>query len=76
MNNSGNIKIKSTQVARQDDNFRKGANWMLGMVEEVLSNITLTVENNGIVYDTKLDNAFIHKIIDKLKLKNENTLSK
>ena len=67
MNNSGDIMIKHTQVSDNVE-FREGANWMLSRVEEVLSNLTLTVENNDIVYDTKLDKTSIHKIIDKLKI--------
>lgn len=67
INNSGDIMIKHTQVCDNVE-FRKGANWMLSRVEEVLSNLTLTIENNDIVYDTKLDKTNIHKIIDKLKI--------
>ena len=67
INNSDDIMIKHTQVSDNVE-FRKGANWMLSRVEEVLSNLTLTIENNDIVYDTKLDKTNIHKIIDKLKI--------
>ena len=67
MNNSGDIMIKHTQVS-DNVKFREGANWMLSRLEDVLSNLTLTVENNDIIYDTKLDKTSIHKIIDKLKI--------
>lgn len=67
MNNSGDIMIKHTQVS-DNVKFREGANWMLSRLEEVLSDLTLTIENNDIIYDTKLDKTNIHKIIDKLKI--------
>ena len=61
------MKIEGKQVY-QDNKFIEGAQWMLNRVEEFLSDLTITIEQEGIEYNGKIEPTQLHNILNKLKI--------
>ena len=61
------LKVEGKQVY-QDKRFIEGAQWMLNRIEEFLSNLTISVEQEGIEYNGKIEPTQLNNILNKLKV--------